>query len=185
MTRQQQPDPVSRQLLALLDSVLTPRSALYAAGPLDTGRRYYEALARGNVEESVRAENEAALAAFVSRLRAERHPIPVIDPGPLRVTEWSAREIGQFYLDVVGRYVMEAWFIDGWEYSSGATKEYLHCRSLGIPCFSERGAALAIQEAVALLASAVEEVGRLGVAAPKLTERLAAFRSLLADRPLG
>jgi hypothetical protein len=43
---------------------------------------------------------------------------------------------------------------------------------------------LAPAQAVALLSSAVEEIGRLGVPAPKLTERLAAFRSLLSNDAL-
>jgi len=170
---------ISQLLLALLDSVVTPHSAIYAAGPLDTGRSYYEALARGEVDHTVRASNEAALTSFVSRLRVGHHPTPVVDPGPLRVSEWSPREIGQFFLDTITRYAREAWFIDGWEYSSGATKEFLHCTLLKIPCYAADGSKLDLSQAVILLSSAVEQIGLLGVSAPKLTDRLAAFRSLL------
>jgi hypothetical protein len=177
------PPPVqnstSRLLLALLDSVLTPGSAIYAAGPLDTGRSYYEALARGTADVSVRAANEAALTSFVARLRVQHHPSPVIDPGPLRVEGWSPREVGQFFLETISRYTKEAWFIDGWEYSSGATKEYLHCASFSIPCFAADGRRLEPAHAVALLSSALDEIRRLAVPAPKLTERLTAFRLLV------
>ena len=168
-------------LLTLLGSVLTPRSAIYVAGPLDTGRSYYEALARGKVDGSVRAVNEAALSAFVARLRVQHRPTPVIDPGLLRVPEWSARDVGQFFLETISRYAKEAWFIDGWEYSSGATKEYLHCVALGIPCLTAEGGRIGPVHAVALLSSALEEIGRLGVPAPKLSERLTGFRHLLDD----
>src|SRR5258707_472701 len=115
----------SEKFLMLLDSVLAKRSAIYVAGPLDTGRIYYEALARGYGNEDVRLRNQEALTSFAIRLRMRFNPVPVIDPGPLRVSEWSAHEIGQFFLETIKRYAKEAWFIDGWEYSSGATKEYL------------------------------------------------------------
>src|SRR5262245_52447077 len=105
---------VSHILLTLLDSVLTPKSAIYAAGPLDTGLTYYEALARGAVDASIRANNEAALTAFVGRLRERHYPVPVIDPGPLRVDGWSPKQIGDFFLQTISRYAREAWFIDGW-----------------------------------------------------------------------
>jgi hypothetical protein len=165
-------------LLTLLGSILTPRSAIYVAGPLDTGRSYYEALARNAVDGSIRTANEAALTAFVARLRERNHPVPVIDPGPLRVDGWSARDVGEFFLETISRYAKEAWFIDGWEFSSGATKEFLHCISIGIPCFAENGDQLDTDRAITLLSAAIDVITLLGLSAPKLTERLTAIRLL-------
>jgi hypothetical protein len=99
----------------------------------------------------------------------------VIDPGPLRVDGWSPRQIGDFFLQTIGRYAREAWFIDGWEYSSGATKDYLHCATLGIPCFAENGKPLDPNQAVALLASAVEVISRLDVSAPQAEGAIGGF----------
>ena len=171
---------LSQLLFAAFDSALGPSSAIYAAGPLDTGLAYYEALGRNEAGDTVRALNQQRLTGFVSELRKRFHPISVIDPGLLRVPSWAPRETGQFFLDVISRYAREARFIDGWEYSSGATKEFLHCIGLGIPCFSANGDPLSIVEAISLLSSAIQNITDLGLDVPKLRERLIGFRQSYA-----
>jgi len=167
-------DPFAIAGLQTFASVLDPQSAIYVCGPLDHGLLWYEARARGEAGESVRAINQARLTALAERLRAQR-ATPVIDPGLLRVDAWTGREYGDFFLEVIRRFVHEAWFIDGWEYSHGATKEYLLCRELSLPTFDEAGRDLAPGEAEGLLRAAANRAAELGVDAAKLLSRIDAL----------
>lgn len=171
-------DPIAIAALQTFASVLEPQSTIYVCGPLDHGRLWYEARSRGESGESVRAINEASLTALAERLRAQR-ATPVIDPGLLRVDAWTGREYGDFFLEVIRRFVREAWFIDGWEYSHGATKEYLLCRELLLPTFDEEGRELEPDEAEVLLRAAASRAAELGVDAEKLLSRIDALRAPL------
>ena len=160
----------------LLASVIEPKSALYVAGPLDTGKLFYETLANGDKSASlIREENQRRLGEMVSRLRRE-HSSVVIDPGLLRVPGWDTRMLGNFFISVIERFVNEAWFIEGWEYSHGATKEFLYCIGGGVRCCDERGQTLGTPRAVELLANAVSHIKALGLDAEKLEQRLQAFK---------
>ncbi|MGO9976060.1 MAG: hypothetical protein ACLP01_25310 [Solirubrobacteraceae bacterium] len=170
-------DPIAIAALQTFASVLEPQSAIYVCGPLDHGRLWYEAKARGDSGDSVRAINQARLTALAKRLRAQG-ATPVIDPGLLRVDAWTGREYGDFFLKVIRSFAREAWFIDGWEYSHGATKEYLLCRELSRPTFDEAGQALEPAEAETLLRDAAGRAAELQVDAEKLRSRIDALRAL-------
>ncbi len=171
-------DDLSRLLLTALKSVLEPKSAVYAAGPLDTGKLYFEAIASGTHDPSIRIRNQAALSAFVAAIREKVRPAPVIDPGLLQVEKWTPREIGVLFLESITLFAKEAWFIDGWEYSTGATKEYLHCVSIGTPCFTQSGMPLSMDLACSLLTKAIDFIASIGLDAAKLRERLNAFKAI-------
>jgi hypothetical protein len=111
-----------RYLLDAIGSVVPRRGGAYVAGPLATGRKYYELLASGqeSAASDVREHNESKMKAYVVSLR-ERLSYPVIDPGLLKVEEWTSREIGEFYIEVIDLFAKEMWFMDGWQYSRGAT----------------------------------------------------------------
>ena len=157
-------------LLQLLDSVLEPRSCAYAAGPLDSGREHYDRMASGERRPMLRQDNEARLTAFVRVLRS-RLGCPVFDPGLLRIPGWAGRDYGVFFLEVISKYVRECWFADGWEYSSGATKEFVFCCEITMPCFAESGEPLTISEGARLIQEAAEYVHGLQLDDAKLRSR--------------
>ncbi len=171
--------------LQLLDSVLNPHSAAYVSGPLDSGRLFYESLAKySNPVADIRQRNQERLTEFAQKLRC-RLPYPVIDPGPLRVHKWKGADYGIFFLEVLERYANEAWFIDGWEFSTGATKEFILCISKGIPCFTESGEGLTPHAGKLLVADAVSFIDALGLDSSKLRSRSQSLNDIIAaiERP--
>jgi hypothetical protein len=164
------PSPVPAEaLFRVLDSVLQPQSCAYVAGPLDSGRTYYERLASG-APPVVRAENESRLSAFTARLR-EHRTYPVIDPGLLKVAGWSGKEYSVFFLEMIRRYARECWFVDGWEFSTGATKEFVFCCTIQTPCLTESGERLIAPEGLRLIHEAANFVRGLGLDDAKLLSR--------------
>jgi hypothetical protein len=158
-------------LLALLDSVLLPRSCAYIAGPLESGLSYYEQKVAGSQNPKVREDNERRLKVFAQTLRA-RLTYPVFDPGTFRIDGWTDAQHGAFFLQVIERIVKEAWFIDGWQFSHGATKEFMFCLKLEIPCFSETGQILGLEAGRSLIYKAAEYLETLGVDSSRLRSRL-------------
>ena len=159
-------------LLDALRSVVAPRGGAYVAGPLNTGPRLYE---EAPLEaRAIRAANDLDMRAFVAQLR-ETVRRPVIDTSQLRPLGWSDRQIGEFFLAVLSELAGEAWFIDGWEFSRGATKEFEHCIRLGIPCFGGNGEALPSSSGMQLITEAIVRVEAHGEDASRLRARLQAL----------
>jgi len=157
----------------MLRSVLERRSALYAAGPLTSGRRFYEGDRYDRAVE-LRKQNDSALAEFVRQLRAKRSE-PVLDPGPLRVAGWTGEHYGSFFLEVIDEFAKELHLLDGWEFSRGATKEFIFCVNIGIPAFAASGAVLDSQAGKRLVQRAVGQLDELGVDPDHLRRRLEQF----------
>jgi hypothetical protein len=158
-------------LLALLDSALLAKSTAYAAGPLDSGRRFYEQLASGVPKPEVRQQNQQRLSLFVQRLR-NALSYPVFDPGVLRVPLWTDAQHGSFFLRVIEKIAKEVWFVDGWEFSIGATKEFVYSCKLRLPCLDERGNEINLQLGKKMIRDAAEYVRGLGLDASKLMSRI-------------
>jgi hypothetical protein len=173
-------EEVYRIAFELLDSVLEPGSAAYAAGPLGSGRLHYEVAAGlQKPREDLRAGNEQRLRQFAHGLR-ERLDVPVIDPGLLKVAGWSGSEHLAFYLQVLSRYGREAHFIDGWEYSTGATAEFMLCMKTGMPCFTADGARLPAQLGINMVKEAAGYLCSLGASPEPLQARASELASLPA-----
>jgi hypothetical protein len=165
-------------LFQVIDSILPIRSAVYAAGPLESGRLIYETQPRFAEDVlSIRSENQARLSMFVEQLRREL-PYPVIDPGLLRIEGWEGRDYGEFFIEVIHRYVREAWFLDDWEFSSGASKEFIVCQTVGIPCYNHIGELIDRTEGQRLITKAAEFVEQLGGDSSKLRSRIAALETM-------
>lgn len=145
----------------LVGSIVEPHSAAYVAGPLDTGRQYFENLVAGR-NATVRELNQSAMREFARNLRSQL-PYPVIDPGPLRVAGWTGREYAIFFLDVIAEYVRELRLMDGWEFSRGATKEFQFAIGNSIPCLDATGRRLAVEEGSRLISDAATAVDTLGL----------------------
>lgn len=156
--------------LQLLNSVLAPRSCAYASGPLDSGVLLYEN-PTGMSAAEIRRHNQTQLTNFTIQLR-QRLTYPVIDPGLLRVSGWVGKDYGSFFLKVMEQYAKEAWFIDGWEFSYGATKEFLFFTSLGRPCLNQRGEPLSTQVGKDLIQDAIIRLEEKGFDSSRLKLRL-------------
>lgn len=154
--------------MQLLDSVLVQKSAAYVSGPLDSGRLRYENLSScPRTDEEIREVNQARLTDFANILRS-RLSYPVIDPGPLRVPHWDGHDYGMFFLEVMIRFAKEVWFIDGWEYSNGATKEFKHCIEKGIACLDERGSTVSLETGRKMIEKAASRLENMGCDASRL-----------------
>jgi hypothetical protein len=112
--------------------------------------------------ESVREINEAAMRDFARGLRT-RLAYPVIDPGPLRIHGWSGPQYAAFFLTVIEQFVREMWFMDGWEFSRGATKEFQFGQTHGVACLDATGRELGIEEGRVLISNAAACVDALGL----------------------
>jgi hypothetical protein len=169
-------EPLAEHLLTILESVLEPRSAAYAAGPVTGGRIAYTAEAPLEPAE-VRRRNRRALTEFCVALR-KRLSIPVIDPGVLYVPEWTNAQYNSFFLKVLERYGREAWFLDGWEYSRGATGEYVWAVEHNRPCFNAVGKPLLPEDAAQALAEAGQRLRQLGLPRQWVDRRISALKSV-------
>ena len=164
-------------LFQILDSVLEPRSCAYVAGPLESGKTYYERVAAGDELLTIRAENESRLSEFAQGLR-KRLAYPVFDPGLLKIPRWSGPDYGNFFMEVIRRYARACWFLDGWEFSTGATKEFLLCCTIKVPCWTETEDALDVGRGIQLITRAADCVRELNLTDQKLRSRLAELERL-------
>lgn len=164
-------DELSLGLLTLLNSVIPPNSCAYVAGPLESGREFYEHSAKGISCAQLRPENTRRFNLFVKELRA-RLVYPVFDPSIFIVKGWTAAEHGEFFLRVVSSLAKEVWFLEGWEFSSGATKEFVLCCQLGISCRDATGNAISCERGAILIQQAADHVESLGLDASKLLSRI-------------
>jgi hypothetical protein len=114
---------------------------------------------------------------FVLRLR-KSEGAPVIDPGLLRVKGWPNAVYGRFFFAVISEFVSAAWFLDGWEYSRGATSELVLCLERGIPCHDERGALLSRSRIRTQIDTAAAHIEQLGHDASRFRARLDALADL-------
>lgn len=76
-----------------------------------------------------------------------------------------------FFLEVIRRYAKECWFVNGWEYSIGATKEFVFCCTIQTPCLTEFGGRLTLSQGMRLIREAADFVHRLGLDDAKLRSR--------------
>jgi hypothetical protein len=61
--------------------------------------------------------------------------------------------------------------MNGWEYSIGATKEFVFCCTIQTPCLAESGERLILQEGLRLIREAADFVCGLGLNDAKLRSR--------------
>lgn len=168
-----------RHLLEAIGSVVPPHEAAYVAGPLATGQRYYELLASGDSEAAsrVRQENEVAMGRFVSTLRTKLS-YPVIDSGVMKIENWAAREIGELYLKIISSFAKEIWFMDGWEYSRGATKEFQFGVANGVSTLNSSGKTLSAEQGCRLIKAAAARLMALGIDATRFVDRIDQIRKV-------
>ncbi|MBV9296877.1 MAG: hypothetical protein JO145_15000 [Acidobacteriaceae bacterium] len=96
---------------------------------------------------------------------------PVFDPGLLKVAGWSPRDHGEFFLEVIRKYAKECWFLDEWEYSVGASKEFVFCWTIKTPCYSECGEQISVIHGIRLIRQAADFTRSLHLDDTKLRSR--------------
>lgn len=156
----------------LLRSVLSPKCAIYVAGPLDSGLLYFESILQQKLSpDEIRAKNQERLTEFVGTLRLREHS-PVIDPGLLRIPNWTGHDYGKLFVEIIEIFAKEAWFLNGWEFSNGATKEFMFCISNRIPCYDEKKGTLTQEKGMSMIENAVTYLESRGVDVHNLRSRL-------------
>lgn len=168
---------IMRQILFdFADSMLDEKSNIYVAGPLDSGQNFFKALADKNVnKDEIRKNNQSRLTHFARKLRTDLGR-SVIDPGILKIPEWSGHDYGDFFIEIIERYANEAWFVDGWGFSRGATKEFIFCIENNIHCFNEHGKEITADHGYETIQKAVVYISNLGLDASKFQERLSSLQ---------
>jgi hypothetical protein len=176
-------EAVTRLLMEAVESVVSARGGAYVAGPLASGRRYYELLSAGQGEAAskVRQANAEEMRKFVASLRIQL-PYPVIDPGIIKIEGWTSQEIGNLYLQIIEYFVKEIWFMDGWQYSRGATKEFQFAISRGISCLNSLGAVISADDGCRKISEVITYLGDLGIQADRFADRLAAIKASIESR---
>jgi hypothetical protein len=145
---------LARHLLELLDGVVEDRQAIYISVPITTGKRFLE-WRRGlgaqlapsdehyskehetHVIEPNQANVKPILQSVRNHLRREAREGVVIDPTTLQVSSWTQADYYTFWTTVIARYVSTAVFMNGWEFSSGCTKEFLAAVRAGAELLQE------------------------------------------------
>jgi hypothetical protein len=170
------PEWTEEALIAAMQSVAAPHSCCYLAGPLTTS----EAALMGRADLSlaeIESRNRARMQEIAGYLR-RRLTYPVIDSSVLQVPGWAGSDYGRFFLRVIEELCFEIRFIDGWEYSMGATKEFVYSQKLRISCFDENGAGLTVDAGIRLIEIAVRKMESVGIENSRYAGRLLSLREL-------
>jgi len=184
-------DPVRVEAVAqVLASVIECKSATYVSVPITSGPRFLEwfrtrgvqleANGREYAEEllqSVVRPNSEAVTNRVTELRKATKAV-VINPAAFNRPDWTQDDYRYFWGYIIERFVDKVIFLEGWQYSSGCSYEFLKCVRSGIPAFAEDGTALHSELGCRLIESALAEMRAVG--APTLfLERI--FNELAGD----
>lgn len=162
---------VDELLLNAMLSVVEPKSCCYLAGPITTSRQ----LLLGEDPAVLEARNREDLAKQARCLR-ETLGCPVVNPGLLIVPGWSGSAYGNFFIGAMESLCFEVRFMPGWEYSIGASKEYVHALTTGLPCLNIDGSPLTRSRAISLLGDARSAYRSVDPRrSDKLTERIYAL----------
>jgi len=110
----------------------------------------YVAARKANVDKINITESEEYAAALRRSLKK-----PVINPGLLEAENWGQPDYRFFWRNVI-EYFCEALYLkDGWEYSSGASYEYLIASLKGIPRIDQAGQRVPPEDAADAIANAL------------------------------
>lgn len=154
------------RILAAIAMAVPARSAAFVSGPVASGPRLYAPDAPAPSE--LRARNAENMERFADSLR-RRLGRPVISPARFSVPGWRGRDYGELFRRVIERFAREAWFLDGWEFSTGAVREQVTCLRAGIPRLDERGRPIDHRAAVRQARRALEIASRSGIDCASLT----------------
>jgi hypothetical protein len=183
-------------VLSAFDCMLSDDSGVYCSSDVTTGRKlYFEIYERHGVRSEAELkdrlgregyrrlmarlieDNVARGVEFTDALR-RRGLTNVINPGPLHARGFEQEHYHYLWEYVIVKKIREAYFNEGWEYSNGCTLEYAICRRKGIPTLDHRGRQLSLDDAKALVLSAVSGLKARGIEAPMLERNLTLIEAL-------
>ena len=161
---------VGEQVSTLIDTlsiVLQPHSAIFVSGPVSSGRRMYLEKNRSVPPQDLENQNVEELESFARVLR-NRITNPVICAAKLRINKWPGKNYTLLFRRVLEKFVIETWFKDDWEFSTGSVNEMKICLDLHIPCRSENGESLTSMKAKQLCLAAKATLDTDGIIHNKL-----------------
>jgi hypothetical protein len=171
------PDWTADVLFAAMQSVVAPHSCCYVAGPLTSSEA--RLMSRSDsLSAEIESSNRARMRAFTQHLRQELNH-PVIDSSILQVPGWNGSQYGGFFLRVMEELCSEVRFLDGWEYSMGATKEFVRAQELRVSCLDESGGELVLATGVELIQRVANKLGKSGIDNSAHLKRLDSLQRLM------
>jgi hypothetical protein len=156
-------------MLGILGAVLAPSSSIYVSSPITTGPRlirWHEAKSRSDAQNSFEQEvlrpNLAKAKEAVAIIR-ETAQVPVIDPTALpEQEEWTQDDYRFLWGRVIELFALEVVFLEGWEFSSGCTYEYLVATNVGLPTRSYDRTPIALPDALTRIRRAHAQLRSVG-----------------------
>jgi len=156
-------------MFEVLDGILYDHVAIYVSVPITTGPRFLE-WRRGQGaklsptdkryerqhELHVIRPNRERVKPIIGLIRQRLGPI-VIDPTTLHhVPGWKQPDYHEFWTRVIERYVGTVVFMDGWQYSSGCTHEFIAAIRVGAKVLREDLTPLSLHEGEKLVSEAID-----------------------------
>jgi hypothetical protein len=170
------PEWTEEALFAAMQSVAAPHSCCYLAGPLTTSESALMGLTDLSLPE-IESRNRTRMQEVAAYLRRNL-TYPVIDSSILQVPGWAGSDYGRFFLRVIEELCFEVRFIKGWEYSMGATKEFIRSQELCVSCLDESGAEITVGAGIKLIEIVIEKMESRGIESSRYTGRLLSLREL-------
>jgi hypothetical protein len=170
------PHWTAKVLFDAMQSMVAPRSCCYVAGPLTSSEAHLMSASEVASAE-IESRNRARMREFTVRLR-QHLAYPVIDSSILQVPGWSGSQYGGFFLRVIEELCFEVRFLDGWEYSMGATKEFVRAQELRVSCFDQGGEELTLAEGIKLMEIVAHKLSGAGLEKSRYLHRLKSLRQL-------
>ncbi|HET9894318.1 MAG TPA: hypothetical protein VFQ44_05245 [Streptosporangiaceae bacterium] len=187
-----QEDPVALALLGFMKCIgARDKHEVYLSTPITTGPAFitwrqqhraqlspadphYEASHALNVA----TPNRMRVQPLVQSLRERFAERLVIDPTGLEdVTEWKQRHYRDFWCSLIERYVAIIIFSDGWQFSAGCISEFAAAIRSSAETYTETFSPLPKEKGVALIESALAEMGHLDIPCEDQRDGLLAVRA--------
>jgi hypothetical protein len=183
-------ETVAGAMFEVLDGVIRHRDAVYVSVPITTGKRFLEwrrGLGAGLSPSRRRYQREHAFHVVepnrrhvkpIIALVEERLKRIVIDPTTLgHVPNWTQADYHAFWTQVIERYVSTVVFMDGWEFSSGCTYEFLTAVHVGAQLLREDLTPLRLEEGEQLIQDAIAALDDEVLPTAPLREALGAIHN--------
>jgi hypothetical protein len=191
------PSEIVEIILGILHCTMEGRDGVYVSAPITTGPRFVDwrrgpGAALAPTDDNYRIEHRAQVVLpnrehvrpLVRRVRAHFDAV-VIDPTALEdVPGWVQDDYHSLWTEVVERCAHTVVFTNGWEYSSGCTREFLAAVRSGATLLHEDLTRLDPRDGAQLIEDAVKSIRDHVMPSAPLADVLHEVRLLLdEDRP--
>lgn len=166
------------------------RDAIYVSTPITTGRLLID-MRRGEVlgtgvqtqerppadwQNLIRERNLEMAHELVSLVQ-ERTTTSVIDPTQLvDIPGWDQSDYHRFWTELIAEFAKTVVFADGWQYSSGCALEFVAAVDANCSLMDHHLRPLSIQQGVALLKQAVEDLRGAGLGSDQTTQAIESLK---------